>query len=119
MPYRIGVTTLLKAVILRISEARDLGDSDRFKLYDHLKAYTAAPPDILRVDEKFLREYPVVNVCGVIITTNHRTDGIYLPAEDRRNFVAWSERTKEDPVFSDGYWAKTVSYTHLRAHETP
>jgi hypothetical protein len=92
----------LKSVILRVSEARDLGDIDRFKFYDHMKAYTAAPPDVLRVDEKHLREHSVLNVCGVIITTNHKTDGIHLPADDRRHFVAWSDLTKDD--FSDSYW---------------
>ena len=40
--------------------------------------------------------------CGVIITTNHKTDGIYLPADDRRHFVAWSDLTKED--FDEAYW---------------
>ncbi|HYU12200.1 MAG TPA: primase-helicase family protein, partial [Stellaceae bacterium] len=39
----------LKSVILRVSEARDLGEFDRFAFYDHMKAYTAAPPDVLRV----------------------------------------------------------------------
>jgi hypothetical protein len=68
----------LKSVILRVSEARDLGDVDRFKFYDHMKSYTAAPPDVLRVDEKHLREHSIFNVCGVIITTNHKMDGIYL-----------------------------------------
>ena len=42
----------LKAVILRVSEARDLGDLNRYQFYDHMKAITAAPPDVLRVDEK-------------------------------------------------------------------
>jgi hypothetical protein len=32
----------LKSVILRINEARDLGDFDRYAFYDHMKAYTAA-----------------------------------------------------------------------------
>jgi hypothetical protein len=92
----------VKSVILRVSEARDLGDTDRFAFYDHLKAYTAAPPDVLRCDEKNLREYAVPNVCGVIITTNYKTDGIYLPADDRRHYVAWSDLTKED--FTPEYW---------------
>jgi uncharacterized protein DUF5906 len=99
-----------KSVILRVSEARDLGDSDRFKFYDHMKAYTAAPPDVLRVDEKYMREHQVMNVCGVIITTNHKTDGIYLPADDRRSFVAWSDRAKEDECFADGHWQKMYDY---------
>src|SRR2546429_8173481 len=53
--------------------------------------------------KKNLREYSVPNVCGVIITTNHKADGIYLPADDRRHFVAWSQLRKED--FTDAYWA--------------
>jgi hypothetical protein len=92
----------LKSVILRVSEARDLGDSNRFDFYDSMKAYTAAPPDVLRVDEKHLREYSVLNCCGVIITTNYKADGIYLPADDRRHFVAWSNLTKKD--FTEDYW---------------
>jgi hypothetical protein len=92
----------LKSVILRVSEARDLGEVDRFKFYDHSKALTAAPPDVLRVNEKNLREHYVPNVTGVIITTNHKTDGIFLPADDRRHFVAWSELDRED--FPEAYW---------------
>ena len=41
-------------------------------------------------------EYYVFNVLGFLITTNHKTDGIYLPADDRRHYVAWSNFTKED-----------------------
>jgi hypothetical protein len=100
----------LKSVILRISEARDLGDFDRFQFYDHMKTYTAAPPDVLRVDEKNLREHPIINCCGVIITTNHKIDGIYLSADDRRHYVAWSDMTKEDATFQDGYWQKLWAY---------
>ena len=96
----------LKSVILRVSEARDLGDVDRFQFYDHMKAYTAAPPDVLRVDEKHLREHSVFNCCGVIITSNHKADGIYLPPDDRRHFVAWSDLAKEEfpPAYWNGLW---------------
>jgi hypothetical protein len=92
----------VKAVIMRINEARDLGEYDRFKFYDHMKAYTAAPPDVLRVDEKHLREHAVFNVCGVIITSNYKTNGIFLPVDDRRHYVAWSDLSKED--FPKNYW---------------
>ena len=88
--------------MLRVSEARDLGDVNRYQFYEHMKPYTAAPPDVLRVDEKFLREHSVVNCTGVIITTNHKTDGMYLPAEDRRHFVAWSDTEQAD--FPESYW---------------
>lgn len=91
-----------KSVMLVVSEARDLGDVDRFAFYDHSKTYIAAPPDVIRVDEKNLREHYVANVCGVAITTNHKTDGLYLPADDRRHFVAWSESRREE--FGPDYW---------------
>jgi hypothetical protein len=92
----------VKSVILRVNEARDLGDVDRFAFYDHTKALIAAPPDVIRVDEKNIREHPVPNVCGVIITTNHKSDGLYLPADDRRHYVAWSDLDKDQ--FNADYW---------------
>lgn len=101
----------VKSVILRLSEARDLGDVDRFAFYDHTKIYTAAPPDVIRCDEKNIREHSVMNVTGVIITTNHKTDGVYLPGDDRRHFVAWSELTKED--FSESYWRELWGWYSL------
>jgi hypothetical protein len=98
----------VKSVILRINEARDLGDVNRFAFYDHMKAYTAAPPDVLRVDEKNLREYCVPNCSGVIITTNHKTDGIFLPADDRRHYAAWSDAKKEE--FTLDYWTSIYKW---------
>jgi Family of unknown function (DUF5906) len=92
----------VKAVIVRVSEARDLGEVDRYSFYEHMKVYAAAPPDVVRVDEKNLREHSVLNCCGIVVTTNYRTDGIYLPADDRRHFVAWSTRAKDD--FAPEYW---------------
>jgi hypothetical protein len=110
----------VKAVILRVNEARDLGDVNRFSFYDHTKIYTAAPPDVLRVNEKHIREYYAFNCLGFIITTNHKTDGIYLPADDRRHFVAWSPRTKEE--FAAEYWNRlwgwylTGGFGHVAAY---
>jgi hypothetical protein len=92
----------VKSAVLRISEARDLGEVNRYAFYEHMKIYTAAPPDVLRCDEKNMREYSVPNVCGVIITTNHKSDGIYLPPDDRRHYVAWCNLTEKD--FPVGYW---------------
>jgi hypothetical protein len=91
----------VKSVILRVSEARDLGEMNRFALYEHMKVYLASPPDVIRCDEKNLREHSVFNVMGVIITSN-RKDSFYLPADDRRHYVAWTDAAQED--FEDGYW---------------
>jgi hypothetical protein len=110
----------LKAVVLRINEARDLGEVNRYAWHDHMKAITASPPDVLRVDEKNLREHSVLNCCSVIITTNHKTDGIYLPADDRRHYVAWCDLNKEN--FATGYWNKLWGwysrggYRHVAAY---
>jgi hypothetical protein len=47
----------VRAVILRVNEADDLGESDRlnrFALYERTKIYAASPPEVLRCNEKFL-----------------------------------------------------------------
>jgi hypothetical protein len=105
----------LKSVILRVNEARDQGEVNRYQFYEHMKAYTASPPDVLRVDEKNLREHSIINCCGVIITTNHKTDGIYLPADDRRHYVAWSSLSKAD--FDPSYWNDLWSWYLQGGHQ--
>src|SRR3954464_5675725 len=97
-----------KSVILRVSEARDLGDVNRFGFYDHMKTYTAAPPDVLRCDEKHLREHAVMNVCGVIYTSNNKLNGIYLPPDDRRHFVCWSDKRREQ--FPSDYFPRMYGW---------
>jgi hypothetical protein len=93
----------LKSIIMRISEARDLGEISRYEFYEAMKSYTAAPPDVLRVNEKNLREYYIPNCVGVIITTNYK-DALHLPADDRRSYVAWSDCVKDN--FPEAYWKK-------------
>jgi hypothetical protein len=92
-----------KAVILRINETRDLGEATQFAFYDRMKTYLASPPEGLSTNEKHIKRYTVANACGVIFTTNYKENGLYLPANDRRHFVAWSERKPAD--FAPGYWA--------------
>jgi hypothetical protein len=98
----------LCSVILRVSEARDLGDVDRYGFYEHMKAILAAPPDVLPVEQKFIDAYPVPNVVGVIFTTNNRHNGLYLPGEDRRHYVAWSELAPSD--FDADYFEKLYAW---------
>jgi hypothetical protein len=98
-------TPYVKAVVLRMNEAHDLGESgraDRYALYERVKIYAAAPPDVLVCVDKYIRRFYVPNVLGLIITTNHKTDGVYLPNDDRRHLVAWSARMKEE--FSKEFW---------------
>jgi hypothetical protein len=99
----------LKAVIVRVNEARDVGEQghvDRYRLHDHMKDMLASPPATFRVNEKYIKEYYIFNRCGFIITTNHR-DALYLPPDDRRHYVVYSESKGEEfPVeYWKGFWA--------------
>jgi hypothetical protein len=91
----------VKCVVLRISEARDLGDQTRNEFYERIKTLLVVPPPVIPVNEKHLREHHVPNVCGTIITSNH-PDALFLPADDRRFYIAWSTLKKEE--FAPGYW---------------
>ena len=92
----------MRSVVLRISEARDLGDINRYAFYESMKTIMAAPPDVTRVNGKYIPQHYVVNVTGVILTTNYPQDGLYLPPDDRRHYVAGTEVTKDD--FEEGFW---------------
>ena len=93
-----------RSVVLRVSEAKDMGDVSRFELYESIKTLTTTPPEVIDCNEKHIKQHYVLNVMGIVITTNHLTDGIHLPPEDRRHFVAWSDCTPAD--FEEGYWNK-------------
>ena len=92
----------MRCVVLRVSEAHDLGEVNRYAFYDHMKTMLATPPDVVRVNGKYIPQHYILNVAGVIYTTNHRFDGVYLPADDRRTYVAWSEIKQAD--FTSGFW---------------
>ncbi|MBN2372083.1 MAG: toprim domain-containing protein [Vicinamibacteria bacterium] len=99
----------VRAVILRINEVRDTGEANRYSFYEHMKGIIAAPPEVISCNEKHLRPYAIPNVVGVVMTTNHKTGGIYLPANDRRHFVAWSE-TEAQRDFDPGFWTGFYSW---------
>lgn len=93
----------IKSIICRISEARDLGGEFKsWDFYEHLKVLTASPPDIVQCEEKYEKKYAVTNVTSVIITTNYKTGGIYLPPDDRRTYVAWSDMQFNE--LPENYW---------------
>ena len=102
-----------KSVILRVNEARDLGDRiNRFTFYDHTKIYAAAPPDVLRVDEKHLREYYVFNVLGFF--DHQPQDRRHLPAGGRSTALrGLVHLTKED--FTPDYWRRSGAGTAAAA----
>jgi hypothetical protein len=107
--------SFLNNVILRVNETRDRGDNDRVGFYEHSKTICAAPPDVHRVDEKHVREYNVLNVVGMVVTTNNR-DSLFLPSDDRRYFVAWNS-TLEKSNFSQSYWNEFYQWLNNGGNE--
>jgi hypothetical protein len=72
------------------------------------------------INQKYVPIYNAFNCTSVIITTNHRTDGLYLPADDRRHYAAWSEAKREDmhQAFWDEVWnfyERQNGFAHVRA----
>jgi DNA polymerase I-like protein with 3'-5' exonuclease and polymerase domains len=93
-----------RAVILRVNEMRDLGEMSQYSFYSHMKQYLASPPETLLTKEKYIKHYYLPNVCGVVFTLNDKETGMYLPPDDRRHYVAWSDRRQEE--FPVEFWQK-------------
>jgi hypothetical protein len=91
----------LQSVILRINEIHDLGGESRYGFYERTKDIITNPPGTHRINTKHVPQYVALNVCGVIMTSNH-LDALYIPPDDRRHYVCVSTRTKEE--FSKEYW---------------
>ena len=94
----------MRSVLLLINEARDLGDVKKHQFYDHMKEIIVSPPETVLVNDKYEKHVHVANVLLVIMTTNYRTDGLYLPPGDGRHFVAWSDVEKES--YPEDYFPK-------------
>ena len=54
----------------------------------------------------------MLNVAGVFYTTNNRFDSIYLPPNDRRTYVAWSEIQSAD--FVKEFWTEHLGLVQSR-----
>jgi hypothetical protein len=111
----------LKTLIVRLSEARDVGErgsTDLYRLNDHVKDMLATPPETVRINEKYISEYYILNRVGMIVTTNYR-DALKLPPDDRRHYVAFSERYGEEfpAAFWNEFWAwyEAGGFAHVAA----
>lgn len=99
-------TDWVEKTLLVINEARDLGDENRYSFYETTKPLIAGPPDTLRCNLKGLTAYNVPNVMAVLITTNNKLSGLYLPPDDRRHYIAWSPLAeKPNDEYFDPLWA--------------
>jgi hypothetical protein len=96
----------VQSVVMRVSEARDLGEINRYAFYESTKTMIAEPPTTVRVHAKYVPHHYVLNVVSVIFTTNYPADGLYLPADDRRHYVCGTEITSTAfaPAFFVEMW---------------
>lgn len=79
------------SVLLIINEARPAAeDFKATHFYELLKTLTAAPPNWLRMNEKYGRQRYARNLMRVIITTNDLLS-LYVPENDRRLHFAQSK----------------------------
>lgn len=98
----------VRAVIVQISESRDLGEGfnslSRFEFYERCKDLAAAPPATLECNDKHTKQFPVANIMRLVITTNHLTDGLHIDAKDRRHFCAWSDAAAMNEADAKALW---------------
>jgi hypothetical protein len=94
----------VESTLLIINEARDMGDENRYSFYEATKPLIAGPPDTLRCNLKGQTPYSVPNVMAVVITTNNKLSGLYLPADDRRHYVTWSPAERPSTDYFDHLW---------------
>jgi hypothetical protein len=57
---------------------------------------------MLTIANKNVKEYPILNAVLPIFTTNHLTDGLFIPPTDRRIDYIWSPRRQSD--FTEKFW---------------
>jgi len=72
------------STLLRINEAADARDTNRWALNESLKNLIAGSPDWMRINPKYGRTYTVRLYGGIVVTTNHLTSSIHIPPDDRR-----------------------------------
>ena len=80
---------------MRISEAANLHDMNKWAFNERMKVLIAGSPDYCLINPKYGKKFSVRMYCGVIITTNHLTSGIYIPEDDRRYDVIEAANLQE------------------------
>lgn len=70
--------------LVRINEAANSAEMSRWVFNERIKVLIAGNPDACVINPKYGRMYTVRLYCGVIITTNHLTGSVHIPADDRR-----------------------------------
>jgi hypothetical protein len=82
--FEQGFNEYASSTLVRISEAANLHEMSKWAFNERTKVLIAGSPDTCQINPKYGQKYSVRMYCGVIITTNHLANGIYIPEDDRR-----------------------------------
>lgn len=83
------------STLVRISEAANLHEMTKWAFNERTKVLIAGSPDVCSINPKYGQKFSVKMYCGVIVTTNHLANGIYIPPDDRRYDVIESATLDE------------------------
>lgn len=100
----------LQTRVLIINEAKDMGGENRFQFYEKTKPIIAAPPAVHRINPKFGVQCTIPNLNATVIMTNHLTGGLYLPEDDGRHAVFWSEARRGHDGINDDYFTALYAW---------
>lgn len=82
--FDTGFNEYVAKTLVRINEAANLHEMSKWAFNERTKVLIAGSPDYVTVNPKYGNKYDVRMFCGVIVTTNHLMNGIYIPEGDRR-----------------------------------
>lgn len=82
--FESGFNEYVTATLVRINEAANLHEMTKWAFNERTKVLISGSPDLCQVNPKYGQKYSVRMHCGVVLTTNHLADGIYIPTDDRR-----------------------------------
>jgi len=89
------------ATLVRISETANLHEMNKWAFNEKTKTLIAGNPDASTINPKYGKKYSIRKYCGVILTTNHLSTGIYIPPGDRRYDVLQSATAAEMGIPTD------------------
>jgi hypothetical protein len=92
----------LRCRLLRISEAKDAKGEEKYLFYEQAKTIITSPPEYHSIQDKFIPRHQIPNVNNTIITTNYRSGGLYVPRDDRRYFIVFSDVLRDQ--LGAEYW---------------
>lgn len=114
------------SVLVRISEAANLHDMNKWAFNEQSKVLIAGLPDNVSINPKYGHKYSVRMHCGVIITTNHLMTGLYIPQGDRRydviecatmNEMGWKTDEARAEYFTELWnWFIAGGYRHCATY---